>query len=328
MVHFTPRCWRRYLVNLGISLLCFLVCNCDAQQRRHPPKFEDYDLTNVTYFPRRLSLPDDPPTIEEVSPSNPRVYLIHNALTRSECGHIRRLASKTLRPSYVGTGGQGMKTSERRTSESTFLMTGSVFETGPMRDMRRRISRLTGLDVRRFADLQVNKYKPGGKYEPHLDWAASGGASEQDWTVLLCLSTAEEGQGGETLFPRANIAVRPREGMAIVFRNIIEPGKPDLESLHGGGPLADGEKWNANQWVFTQELPFARRVSLPVLLRPWGGDPPNFVVRLRNYLMRKYGAERGYRALNQIADAIFGGLAFCSAVMVPFLVKLLKVSKW
>lgn len=98
--------------------------------------------------------PNDPPTIEEVSDASPRVFLIHNGLTAEECAHLRNLATPILRQSYVGTAGQGMKTStDRRTSQSTFLLKGSVFETRQMRTMRKRIANVTGFDLKKFADL-------------------------------------------------------------------------------------------------------------------------------------------------------------------------------
>mmetsp|Transcript_10953 Transcript_10953/g.23702 ORF Transcript_10953/g.23702 Transcript_10953/m.23702 type:complete len:329 (-) Transcript_10953:42-1028(-) len=290
------------------------------QQQRRGPRFDDFDLSNATRYPRMSVGPNDPPTIESVSDASPRVFLIHNALTAEECDHLRKLAKPMLRDSYVGTAGQGMKPStDRRTSQSTFLLKGSVFETRQMRSMRKKIANFTGFDLKKFADLQVNRYEPGGKYEPHVDWARSS-VAEQEWTVLLCLSSVADDQGGETVFPRADagagIMVQPKEGMAIVFRNNLRLNVLDPESLHGGAPLLYGEKWNSNQWIFAQDVSFARRVSLPILLLPWGGDPPGWLVRLRNHLMKTKGEAAGYNALNRAANAVLGGLSCIATVVV------------
>lgn len=277
-------------------------------QRRGPPTFSDYDLSNATRYPKIQVGLEEPPTIEEVLGSSPRVFLIHNALTPDETKHLRDMSAPILRQSYVGTAGQGMRVGERRTSHSTFLMKGSVLESKQMKSMRRRISDLTGFDLRKFADLQVNRYKAGGKYEPHYDWAKSV-SSEQEWTVLLCLSSVADDQGGETVFPRANIVVQPKEGMAIVFKNTKSLHVLDQDSLHGGAPLKYGEKWNSNQWIFSQDVHFARRVSLPLLLIPWGGDPPKWLVRWRNHLMKTKGEDRGYMALNKAANIALGAVS-------------------
>ena len=291
------------LLLIGILLLSYATVPAHAQRR--PPTFSDYDLSNATRYPKLEVGPHDPPTIEEVSESSPRVFLIHNALTPDECQHLRDMATPILRQSYVGTAGQGMKIGERRTSQSTFLMKGSVLETKQMKSMRRRIADLTGFDLRKFADLQVNRYEAGGKYEPHVDWAKSE-VSEQEWTVLLCLSSVADDQGGETVFPSANIMVQPKEGMAIVFKNSKSLHVLDHESLHGGAPLKYGEKWNSNQWIFAQDVHFARRVSLPLLLMPWGGDPPKWLVRWRNHLMKTKGEAGGYAAVNRAANIVLG----------------------
>eukprot|EP00953_Heterococcus_sp_UTEX-ZZ885_P015283 8612-Heterococcus_DN1.PRE.1 len=70
--------------------------------------------------------------------------------------------------------------------------------------------------------------------------------------------------------------------MVIVFHNTLQPGTLDRTALHAGAPLLAGEKWNANQWVSNRRVPFARRVALPTLLLPWGGDPPPAFLNLRN----------------------------------------------
>ena len=125
------------------------------QRHRLPPTFDDFDLSNATRYPQLSGVgPNDPPTIEEVSSKSPRVFLIHNALTAEECDHLRNLAAPLLRQSYVGTAGQGMKPStDRRTSQSTFLLKGSIFESRQMRSMRKRIANVTGFDPKKFADL-------------------------------------------------------------------------------------------------------------------------------------------------------------------------------
>jgi hypothetical protein len=71
--------------------------------------------------------------------------------------------------------------------------------------------------------------------------------------------------------------------MVIVFHNTLQPGTLDRTALHAGAPLLAGEKWNANQWVSNRRVPFARRVALPTLLLPWGGDPPPAFLKLRNW---------------------------------------------
>jgi len=317
---------------LKVSLVIYYVLSTilpsiNALQRL--PDFRDYNVSSFEIYPQQIPPEGREPYIERISDSNPEVFLIHNALTKDECAFIRNLAFKKLRPSFVGAGGQKMKPSERRTSKSTFLVFGTLLQPKRLGIIRQRLARLSGLDIQHFIDLQVNYYEgadkkgvlqSGGKYEPHLDWAASN-HTEQAWTLLICLSTLEEEQGGETVFVRKGIKVRPNEGMVIAFRNILEPGVVDVESLHGGLPLHHGTKWNANQWVLTQRIPFARRISIPFVLIPWGGDIPTWFLNIRNFFMQKYGSDGGYRALNMFSNmmaaisvALFAGstIGFCS----------------
>eukprot|EP00953_Heterococcus_sp_UTEX-ZZ885_P023166 12751-Heterococcus_DN1.PRE.1 len=148
------------------------------------------------------------PFTESVSRAAPVCYVIHNALQHDEAEFIKRKATPRLRPSYVGTSGQAMRPSETRTSNSTFLMLG-CWKPAALKRMQTRLSKIIGLPRRNFFDLQVNRYKPGGKYDPHYDWAPSK-LQEQAVTCLLCLSAVDGGVGGETTFPLATPPARIR----------------------------------------------------------------------------------------------------------------------
>jgi prolyl 4-hydroxylase len=63
----------------------------------------------------------------------------------------------------------------------------------------------------------------------------------------MYLHTTEE--GGETIFPRANVSVKPIKGNAVLFYNCLPSGQEDTLSLHGGAPVKKGEKWIATKWL-------------------------------------------------------------------------------
>ena len=45
---------------------------------------------------------------------------------------------------------------------------------------------------------------------------------------------------------------------------------------------------------------------------PWGGDPPKWLVRWRNHLMKTKGEAKGYMALNKAANIALGVVS-CAA---------------
>jgi hypothetical protein len=61
-------------------------------------------------------------------------------------------------------------------------------------------------------------------------------------------------EGGETVFPDRDVTVRPKRGRAVMFRNLLADGSPDVHSLHAGMPVLAGEKWLATSWIRTRPL--------------------------------------------------------------------------
>jgi prolyl 4-hydroxylase len=105
----------------------------------------------------------------------------------------------------------------------------------------------------------VVSYRPGGRYLPHYD--ACKQADDDDdtcarmneslgprrLTVLLYLN--EDFAGGETVFPKLGVKVRPLTGLAILFSDTDAHGNTLEASLHGGEQVTRGEKWVCNKWV-------------------------------------------------------------------------------
>lgn len=51
------------------------------------------------------------------------------------------------------------------------------------------------------------------------------------------------------------LAVKPKRGSAILFYNQLHDGKLDINSEHGGCPIASGVKYGANVWIWNANRP-------------------------------------------------------------------------
>lgn len=49
--------------------------------------------------------------------------------------------------------------------------------------------------------------------------------------------------------PTCNGVVKPRKGDALLFFSLEPNAIPDTNSLHGGCPVIEGEKWSATKWI-------------------------------------------------------------------------------
>ena len=66
-------------------------------------------------------------------------------------------------------------------------------------------------------------------------------------TIIIYLN--ENFKGGETVFPKINISVKPQTGKAAVFWSTDDNDAVITEAYHGGNPVSEGEKWICNKWV-------------------------------------------------------------------------------
>ena len=122
--------------------------------------------------------------------------------------------------------------------------------------IRRRVEEIAGIPEKNGEAIQVLHYSIGAEYKPHYDFfdpKTPGGllhykrGGQRIATLLIYLHTAEE--GGETVFPKAQLVVKAIKGKAILFYNVDRQGNPDPRSLHGGAPVIAGEKWVATLWL-------------------------------------------------------------------------------
>eukprot|EP00736_Rhodelphis_marinus_P012672 Rmarinus@m.413 len=187
----------------------------------------------------------------------PRVYLYDNFLTNEECEHLISRGSGLLSESKVvsSSGADNSALCNLRQSQSAFLPVGCD---DVLSRIEARIHGIAGLPVENGEPMQILFYRGGSddKFLPHYDGVARNTdgyeayhsrGGERIVTILMYLSTPEE--GGETVFPRVGIEVKPRMGRAVLFYNVTADHELDPQSLHGGKAVVAGDKWCATKWI-------------------------------------------------------------------------------
>jgi prolyl 4-hydroxylase len=96
--------------------------------------------------------------------------------------------------------------------------------------------------------LQVLNYQIGQEYKAHFDFFSSPTVKNpRISTLVMYLNDVE--QGGETYFPKLNLSVSPKKGMAVYFEYFYDNQDLNDLTLHGGAPVIAGDKWAATQWM-------------------------------------------------------------------------------
>ena len=182
----------------------------------------------------------------------PRVVLFGDVLSDEECDGIVALAGKRLaRSETVATGSDGSEVNSARTSDGMFF---ERCETELIRRVESRIATLLRWPLDHGEGLQVLRYRPGAEYQPHYDYfdpahvgtpgiLKRGG--QRVGTLVIYLNTPAA--GGSTIFPDIGLDVAPVKGNAVFFS--YDRPHPSTQTLHGGSPVLEGEKWVATKWL-------------------------------------------------------------------------------
>lgn len=68
-------------------------------------------------------------------------------------------------------------------------------------------------------------------------------------------------RGGETHFPYCEFKVPPKEGMVLIWNNLLSDGAPNDNSLHAALPVEAGMKYVVTKWFRERPWSPARKLT-------------------------------------------------------------------
>lgn len=190
--------------------------------------------------------------------ATPAIYVAEGFLSEEECNYLKAHSQDKLQPSLVIDPASGLLIPHpiRRSDGAMF---GVFDEDLVVNAINRKIAALTESKASQGEPLQILRYRQGGEYQWHLD-ALPGADNQRIMTALVYLTNGYE--GGQTQFADG-FSFKGRAGDALVFRNVVPDGRPDVRSRHAGLPVRSGEKIIASRWI--REEPFSYPAPIPAI---------------------------------------------------------------
>jgi prolyl 4-hydroxylase len=183
---------------------------------------------------------------------SPRVVVFGDLLSAEECAALIAAAQPRMARSETVNRQTGeYQVDAARTSRGMFFQRG---ESELHMRIETRIAKLLNWPAENGEGLQVLHYQPGAEYEPHYDYfdpadpgtpALTRRGGQRVASLIIYLNTPQN--GGATTFPDVGLSVLPQQGNAVFF-SYPQP-HPSTQTLHGGAPVAAGEKWIATKWL-------------------------------------------------------------------------------
>jgi len=191
---------------------------------------------------------DDRTVAATVLNQEPLIMRLDGVLTDEECQQLIEAAAPRLRESRL----VNKVVSEIRTSRGMFF---EEQENPFIHRIEMRISQLMNVPIEHAEGLQVLHYGPGQEYRAHYDFFNPNSPSARNnriSTLVIYLNDVEE--GGETVFPMLDVAVKPKRGSAVYFEYFYRDQAINNLTLHSSIPVVRGEKWVATQWMRRQRI--------------------------------------------------------------------------
>lgn len=184
--------------------------------------------------------------------NEPLVYVFENFLSDAEVDQLLAAARPKLKKALVSDKKSGVE-SEGRSGSNCWI----PFKQHPViEELSLRVAEVVGLPLDQAESLQVIHYDKSQEYAPHYDaWDASTERGQRcmlkgGQRLVTCLMYLNDVPGGGgTSFPNLDMEVRAKKGRMVLFHNCYQGRNlrhPD--SLHGGMPVVEGEKWACNFW--------------------------------------------------------------------------------
>lgn len=205
---------------------------------------------------------------------DPLVIRVKALMSRDECDRLVAATSSTRckeLPRDAGTIDSSL--AGRRTS-TTWYARFAEPEVAPLLG---RAARLLGVDLNRFEEIQIARYRAGEQFKWHGDavppsMLQDGDGGQRLATLLVYLSgDGRDARGGATCFRDCGpLKVNPVKGDALLFFPANRAGVPDDRVVHAAEPVLKGEKWVSQLWLHQFTYPatiFDDNVRTPDLER-------------------------------------------------------------
>ena len=180
---------------------------------------------------------------------------------------IQDISKTNMKTTPYQENGKDSSFSKARTSKVKYL---NEFKCKEALMLSKRLELVTRLNSYKelFAseNYQVMNYGIGGKISQHFDSRGEifdtdnpfnkmplhaserldfGGLRLMTWMIYL----SDVQVGGNTVFPQAEISIRPSMGSVLYWFNIGASNNMDSRVRHLGCPVGFGNKWIANKWI-------------------------------------------------------------------------------
>lgn len=194
-------------------------------------------------------------TVKQITPEvisqDPYIAVWRGLFGQAEYGYLQHIGTPLMQPAQIVDPRTGLgRLDPVRRSDTTSIP--PTEEDLMIQEILATIAVATGTTPTQGEPLNLLRYRVGQEYRPHYDtYPPTRDMIQRRYTCIIYINDGYV--GGETHFPRLDIAIKGEPGDMLVFDNLDAEGKPDERMQHAGLPVTSGEKWIATRWVLVED---------------------------------------------------------------------------
>ena len=222
------------------------------------PNFE----TSPTLYTKTVNAEDSTLNLNVLfDSSHAKIWTADNFINENECDILRTYGKPKLTRATVADVDGGAIVSESRKAQQAryFFNSGKKLplEEDPLYVVFKKIYNITnqmtgyGLSPEGQEGFMIIQYDKTDEYAPHCDGSCDDDQVQKGGRIATAVvyCTVPE-VGGGTTFTKADVFVKPKQGMVTFFAykgpdNMMDPGFTE----HSGCPVIVGEKWISTAWM-------------------------------------------------------------------------------
>jgi len=176
-------------------------------------------------------------------PDKPFIAVVDSFLSPKDCSDLISYAENgRLVRSELSGGPMDLRTSYTAHVAEMPLVKNTILP---------RVCSLLGVKKEMVAHGGVTRYLPGQKFEKHMDSVVEFDRHNRHTTLLIYLNSLPNDEpGGATRFTKLDLAVKPKAGMALWWRNNLTDSVADQRTEHQGDLLEISTKYILQFWVW------------------------------------------------------------------------------
>lgn len=187
---------------------------------------------------------------KKIETDKAEMYIIDNYLSEEECDKICNLIDEYAKPSTVVGGDTGYTLSESRTSYSASLYE----DNNPfIQELNKKFHETFKINKENGEVIQGQRYDKGQEFKLHHDYFEREDdpihcktLGQRTYTLMIYLN--EPIKGGATKFEKLGLTFNPKKGRALIWNNLLDNGKGNVNTLHCGEPVLEGTKYIITKW--------------------------------------------------------------------------------